>query len=69
MRLYEQVKSIENENSTYSITRGEVHNKEELLKVIEEICTSISEPTLLTIHVDSHVYERGFGTDFNNLIS
>ena len=63
IKLYKEVKKIESEDSIYKVNPHEVHSKEELLNALNTICKSITEPTLMTLHIDSHGCEDGIGID------
>ena len=63
MELYEVIKRIEAEDPIYKVKPHEVHTKEQFLKALDDICDSITEPTLLTLHIDSHGCEEGIGID------
>lgn len=63
INLYKEIKKIESEDSIYKVTLHKVHDKNGFLNAIDEIYHTIDEPSLVTLHIDSHGCEEGIGID------
>ena len=69
-KLYEEIKELENTEQDFVISCTVAKSKEEFFKAIDNLCKELIEPTLVTLHLDTHGCEDGIGIDrFDNFIT
>lgn len=70
VKLYEEIKKIESEDSIYEVRLHEVHDKNSFFSALDDIYNTITEPSIVTVHIDSHGCEDGVGIDHSaNFVS
>lgn len=67
--LYNDIRDKETYFENYFVELYSVSNKNEFIDSLQKIIDSTKEGSLLTLHIVSHGYENGLGTDMNNFVN
>ena len=63
--LYNQLKHKETERANYFVEYYQVKNKNEFVAVLQKLVDETKEGTIFTLHIVSHGYENGIGTEIS----
>lgn len=63
--LYNQLKHKEAERANYFVEYYQVKNKNEFVAVLQKLVDETKEGTIFTLHIVSHGYENGIGTEIS----